>query len=91
MIVDTSFVLDVVDGVDAAVSTEQELEASGVPLVVPSMTVLELYIGVGKVANTAAERQHVEAILNSYPVVKYLGVKPRGFAVLGPHRTRRRI
>jgi nitrous oxidase accessory protein NosD len=24
-------------------------------------------------------------------VVKYLGVKPRGFTVLGPHRTRRRI
>ena len=23
--------------------------------------------------------------------VKYLGVKPRGFTVLGPHRTRRRI
>jgi hypothetical protein len=24
-------------------------------------------------------------------VVKYLGGKPRGFTVLGPHRTRRRI
>lgn len=52
MIVDTSFVLDVIDDVEAAVRKEEELEAEGVPLVVPSMTVLELYIGVGKVADT---------------------------------------
>lgn len=69
MIVDTSFVLDVIDDVDAAVSKERELEAEGVPLVISSMTVLELYIGVGKVANTPEERRKVEAILDSYPLV----------------------
>lgn len=69
MIIDTSFVLDVIDDVDAAVSKEQDLEAEGVPLVIPSMTVLELYIGVGKVANTQEERQRVEAVLSSYPLV----------------------
>lgn len=55
MIVDTSFILDVIDDIDAAVSKEQELEAEGVSLVLPTMTVLELYIGVGKVANTQQE------------------------------------
>ena len=39
MIVDTSFVLDVIDGVDAAVAKERELETESVPLVIPSMTV----------------------------------------------------
>lgn len=69
MIVDTSFVLDVIDDLDAAVSKERELEVEGVPLVIPSMTVLELYIGVGMVANTQEERRKVEAVLDSYPLV----------------------
>jgi len=69
MIVDTSFVLDLADDVEAALAKERELEAESVPLVIPSMTVLELYIGVGKIANTREERQKVEAILNSYPLV----------------------
>ncbi|SFC75407.1 hypothetical protein SAMN05444422_1213 [Halobiforma haloterrestris] len=70
MIVDTSFVLDVIDDVEPAVQKERELEAESIPLVIPSMTVLELYIGVGKVANTLEERQQVEAVLDSYPVVE---------------------
>jgi len=70
MIVDTSFVLDVIDGVDSALTKERELEAEGVPLVIPSMTVLELYIGVGKVANTREERRKVESVLDSYPLVE---------------------
>ncbi|MDS0284498.1 PIN domain-containing protein [Haloarcula onubensis] len=69
MIVDTSFILDIIDGVEAAVEKERELEAESVPLVIPSMTVLELYIGVGKVATTRDERQKVEAVLDSYPLI----------------------
>lgn len=69
MIVDTTFVLDIIDGVEAAVEKEQELEAESIPLVIPSMTVLELYIGVGKVAATREERQKVEAVLDSYPLI----------------------
>jgi len=70
MIVDTSFVLDIIDGVEPAVEKERELEAENIPLVIPSMTILELYIGVGKVANTRSERQQVEAVLDSYPLVE---------------------
>jgi len=69
MIVDTSFILDVIDNVEAAVTKERELEAESVPLVIPAMTVLELYIGVGKVANTREEHQKVETVLDSYPLV----------------------
>lgn len=69
MIVDTGFILDIIDDVDAAVSKEQELEAESVPLLIPSMALLELYIGVGKVATTPTERRRVEAVLDSYPIV----------------------
>lgn len=69
MIIDTSFILDVIDDLDAAVLKERELEAESVPMVLPSMTVLELYIGVGKAANTQKERRAVEAVLDSYPVI----------------------
>jgi predicted nucleic acid-binding protein len=69
MIVDTSFTLDVIGDVDEAVAKEQELEIDGIPLIIPAMTVLELYIGVGKVANTLEERQRVGAVLSSYPLV----------------------
>ena len=47
MIVDTSFILDVIDDVDPAVQKERELETENVPLVIPSMTVLERKLGVG--------------------------------------------
>ncbi|ELY77541.1 PIN domain-containing protein [Natrinema gari] len=69
MIVDTSFIVDVIDDVEPAAKKVQELETESVPLVIPSVTVLEFYIGVGKVANTFEERQKVEAVLDSYPVV----------------------
>jgi len=69
MIVDTSCVLDLIEGDQNALATERELEAANVPLVIPSMTILELYIGVGQVTDTAAERTQVEGILESYPRV----------------------
>lgn len=86
MIVDTSFVLDVIDDVEAAVSMERELEAEGVPLVMPAMTVLDLYIGVGKVANSRAERRTVEAVLDSYPLVEMTpSIARRAGRLLGEH------
>lgn len=42
MIVDTSFLLDVIDGHEAALAKERELEAEGISLAIPAMTVLEL-------------------------------------------------
>nr|WP_240334806.1 hypothetical protein [Halorussus sp. MSC15.2] len=48
--------MNVTDGAEEAVEKERELEAAGVPLVIPAMTLLELYIGVGKVPNSASTR-----------------------------------
>ncbi|MFO7925589.1 MAG: PIN domain-containing protein [Halobacteriota archaeon] len=69
MIVDTSYILDVIDGDEAAINKERELEAESVPLVIPPMTTLELYIGVGKMSGPLEERRTVEAVLDSYPLV----------------------
>lgn len=69
MILDTSFVLDLAESTDAAVTTERELEAAGVSLKIPSMVVLELYIGVETVTDSEHERQQVGAILDSYPLI----------------------
>jgi Predicted nucleic acid-binding protein, contains PIN domain len=70
VIADTSFILDLVDGRDAAIEKAETLEAEGVPLVLPVMTVLELYVGVGKTAATRRERQQLEATLGSYPLAE---------------------
>jgi len=69
VIVDTSYVLDLIHRDEDALAKERELESANVPLVLPAMTILELYIGVGKVANSKEERNHVEGVLSSYPRV----------------------
>lgn len=67
MILDTSFVLDLVDGDDGAVKTFRDLETSDVPLVLPAMTVLEVYVGFGKHLDSAEERRQLDRVLRSYP------------------------
>lgn len=69
MLVDTSVILDIIDGVEAAVEKEQEREAANVVLVIPSMAVLEPHIGSGRIVDTPEQRQTVEAVLDSYPLV----------------------
>lgn len=70
MIVDTSFLLDVVDQKEPAVTKTRTLESEGVPLALPTMTVLELYIGVGKAEDVREERRVVEAVFDSHPIVE---------------------
>lgn len=53
MILDSSFLIDIQNGVPAAVDTIDEIEAGDQPLRVPHVVVYELYIGVGKGTQTA--------------------------------------
>lgn len=50
MIVDISFIFDIIDTVESTVEKERKLEVERVPLVILTMAMLELYIGVGTVA-----------------------------------------
>lgn len=70
MIVDTSFLLDLIARDEDARAKQRELDRRAVPLVIPSMALLELYTGVETADSTAEERQHVGAILDSYPLVE---------------------
>lgn len=69
MILDTSFLIDVIRDDTNARQKVEEIEDAGVRQVIPAMAVQELYIGVGATEALQRERNRVEAILNSRPIV----------------------
>jgi len=69
MILDTSFLVDVMNGDEAALSKVDEIEADGVEQLVPAMTLQELYIGVGASDLPRRERRKIETVIGARPVV----------------------
>ena len=65
MILDSSFLIDIQNGIPAAVDTIDEIESAGRPLRVPHVVVYELYIGVGKGTQSAQNRARIDAVLGS--------------------------
>jgi predicted nucleic acid-binding protein len=65
VILDASFLIDIQNGVQAAVDTIDEIESAGRPLRVPHLVVYELYIGVGKGTQSAENRARIDAVLGS--------------------------
>lgn len=68
MLLDTSFLIDLMDGETAAVETARQLEADLVQQRLSSMTLFELYYGIARAAETDDERERVENVLASKPV-----------------------
>jgi len=68
LILDTSFLIDVQKGVEAAVEKAVEIESNGCPRRVPHVVLYELYIGIGKGAQTDENRERVENVLSSLPL-----------------------
>lgn len=69
MILDTSFLIDVMNSDEAALAKVDEIEAAGRPQTVPAMTLQELYIGVGASDLPEDERRRIESVLASRPVI----------------------
>ncbi|RRJ28335.1 PIN domain-containing protein [Halocatena pleomorpha] len=69
MIEDTSFIIDVLDGDEAALDVLELIERERRPEKVAAITVLELYEGIQRVSNPDAERQRVLSVLDSKPIV----------------------
>jgi len=69
MILDTSFIIDVMNSDEAALETVDEIEAAGMVQHIPAMTLQELYVGVGMSDMPAAERQNIERIVDSRPII----------------------
>jgi predicted nucleic acid-binding protein len=68
LILDTSFLVDVQNGFEAATEKAAEIESDGRPRRVPHTVLYELYIGVGKGVQTDENRERVENVLSSLPL-----------------------
>jgi len=65
VILDTSFVEDVAQNDEGALARAAHLTDTGTPERLSAMTVYELYWGVGYVAQSGAERDVVDAVLDT--------------------------
>lgn len=65
MILDTAFLIDLQNGLDDAVEMAAEIEASGAPRRVPHVVLYELYVGIGKGTQTAANRERIDEVVDS--------------------------
>ncbi|MUW15894.1 PIN domain-containing protein [Halorubrum sp. CBA1125] len=68
MLLDTSFLIDLMNGDEDAVEKACELETNLVQQRISSMTLFELYYGIARAAESKAERENVEGVLDSKPV-----------------------
>jgi predicted nucleic acid-binding protein len=68
VLLDTGFLIDLMNGDEDAVDKARELEADLVQQRLSSMTLFELYYGVARSNQSAAERERIENVLASKPV-----------------------
>ena len=69
MILDTSFLHDVMHDDGAAIEKTSEIEADGAPVHIAAVTAYELYYGIERVEKSAAERERVDRVLDRFPLV----------------------
>jgi len=68
MLLDTTFLIDLMNGDGGAVDKARELERDLVQQRLSSMTLFELYYGVARASDSPDERERVETVLESKPV-----------------------
>ena len=68
MLLNTSFLIDLMNGDEDAVRKARELEANLVQQRIAAMTLFELYYGVARAEQSSTERQEVENVLETKPV-----------------------
>ena len=69
MILDSSFLIDVMRGDPDALARADDLDAAGDEQLVPAMTVQELFIGVGASDLSEEERETIDRVLGPRPFV----------------------
>ena len=70
MILDISFLIDLMNSDSAALNAADEIEASGVTQHIPAQAVYELYVGVGYTDTSREEQRQIEAVLSSRLIVE---------------------
>jgi predicted nucleic acid-binding protein len=68
MLLDTTYLIDLMNGDEGAVEKARELEENLVQQRLSAITLFELYHGVARSTKTEAERRKVENVLASKPV-----------------------
>lgn len=68
MLLDTSFIIDLMHGDEEAVEKARELEADLIQQRLSSMTLFELYYGIARAIDSDSEREQVEQVLASKPI-----------------------
>lgn len=68
MLLDTAFLIDLMNGDDGAVEKARELETNLVQQRLSAMTLFELYYGAARSNQSEAEREKIENVLASKPV-----------------------
>jgi len=70
MILDTSFLIALMNGDAGAISAAKSLEERDVAERIPAQVVYELYVGVGYTETTADEVTKIRSVLDSRPIVE---------------------
>lgn len=78
MLLDTSFIIDVLRGYRPALALREEIETSSSSVRVPAPAVYELWKGVARARRPPQEAEAIEETIRSYPIV-----------ALGPDHARR--
>lgn len=68
MLLDTTFLIDLMNGDEGAVEKAREMEADLVQQRISSMTLFELYYGISRASESESERETVEEVLESKPI-----------------------
>ena len=68
MLLDTSFLIDLMGGDEGAVEKARELESDLVQQRLSAVTLFELYYGIARATDSDAEREKVEDVLASKPI-----------------------
>lgn len=68
MLLDTSFLIDLMHGDRDAVEKARQLETDLIQQRLSSMTLFELYYGIARATDSASEREQVEQVLASKPI-----------------------
>lgn len=69
MILETSFLIDVMRGRPEAVDLVQEIDRSGENVVLPSPGLFELWVGAGRSRRTREEMEKIESLVESFDVL----------------------
>ena len=69
MILDSSFLIDLMNADEDAITVADDLESTNEPQRVPTQVVYELYVGVGYTEQTHDEVGRIQSVLNSRPIV----------------------